>query len=127
MSDEIGMIYDEVGEEAIRGLVSVFYKQVPNDDLLGPMYPKDDMEGAEKRLADFIIFRLGGPDMYLQERGHPRLRMRHMPFKIGLAERNRWMQMMQLAMDEVAFPESIKPKLLAFFGMVADAMVNKAE
>ena len=87
-------VLSQIGEEGISNLVSSFYRRVKVDDILGPLYPKDDWDGAEERLADFLIFRCGGSDKYIQERGHPRLRMRHIPFKIGLAERDRWIKLM---------------------------------
>nr|WP_245846456.1 globin [Prosthecobacter debontii] len=97
------------------------------DDLIGPMYPPDDWDGAEKRLADFLIYRLGGPETYLQERGHPRLRGRHMPFSIGLAERDRWLDLMGASMREVEIPLEHVPLLGAFFAQIADFMRNREE
>jgi truncated hemoglobin YjbI len=88
LMDEIGQLYGQVGETRLREMVTAFYQKVRVDDLIGPMYPDQDWEGAEKRLADFIVYRFGGPQTYLEERGHPRLRGRHMPFAIGEAERD---------------------------------------
>lgn len=82
-------VYTLVGEEGFRRLVAAFYRQIPGDPILGPMYPADDLEGAEERLRDFLIFRFGGPTTYLAKRGHPRLRMRHAPFAVGPAARDR--------------------------------------
>ncbi len=79
------MIYAQIGEEGFARLVTAFYKQVPADDILGPMYPADDLPGAEERLRDFLVGRFGGPQRYIESRGHPRLRMRHMPFKLDQA------------------------------------------
>src|SRR5437667_91761 len=67
-------VYGIIGEGGFERLIAAFYRQVPGDDILGPMYPADDLEGAERRLRDFLIFRFGGPQRYLAERGHPRLR-----------------------------------------------------
>ena len=78
-------IYDRIGEAGFATLVRGFYRQVPGDAVLGPMYPKDDLAGAEVRLRDFLIGRFGGPPRYVEERGHPRLRMRHAPFAINHA------------------------------------------
>ena len=81
-------VYAAIGEEGFARLVRGFYQQVPHDPVLGPMYPKDDLPGAEQRLRDFLVGRFGGPPRYIEERGHPRLRMRHMPFVIDGAARN---------------------------------------
>ena len=114
----------EFGEEGFTKLVAAFYQRVKSDDLLAPMYPNSDWEGAEKRLRDFLIYRFGGSDRYIEERGHPRLRMRHAPFKIGIPERDRWLEIMELAMDEVQVPKSILLNLRTFFQNVADFMRN---
>ena len=97
-------VYGAIGEDGFQRLVAAFYRQVPGDDILGPMYPKDDMHGAEERLRDFLIFRFGGPQRYIEQRGHPRLRMRHAPFAVGQAARDRWMQLMDRALSEAALP-----------------------
>ena len=93
-----GDIYKQIGEEGFERLVAAFYKQVPGDDILGAMYPKDDLPGAEQRLRDFLVGRFGGPPRYMEQRGHPRLRARHLPFRIGIAERDRWVELMTAAM-----------------------------
>ena len=115
----------EFGETEITALVAAFYRRVRTDDLIGPMYPDNDWEGAEKRLRDFLIFRFGGSDRYIQERGHPRLRMRHAPFAIGIPERDRWLELMDEAMVETKVPGSVTLNLKTFFGQVADFMRNK--
>jgi len=115
------------GEDGIRGMVRAFYVRVQQDDLLGPMYPNDDWEGAEERLAEFLLFRLGSSERYLEMRGHPRLRMRHAPFQIGIAERDRWLELMAAAMDEVKIPEVARQFFDPFFAQVADFMRNQAE
>lgn len=125
--DAVGSLYHDLGEERLRALVAAFYRRVRADDLIGPMYPPDDWEGAEKRLADFLIYRLGGPQTYLQERGHPRLRGRHMPFSIGIAERDRWLDLMGASMREVEIPAEHAPLLGAFFAQIADFMRNREE
>ena len=84
-----GDVYSRIGEDGFQRLVAAFYAQVPGDDILGPMYPKEDMHGAEERLRDFLIGRFGGPRRYEERRGHPRLRMRHMPFQLDQASRDR--------------------------------------
>ena len=117
-------IYQQLGEAGITDMVAAFYKRIPEDDLIGPMYPADDMAGSEKRLRDFLIFRFGGPQDYIEQRGHPRLRMRHVPFKIGLAERDRWLSLMDAALEEAAIPEPAATTLREFFAPTADFMRN---
>ena len=117
-------VYDSIGHDGFQRLVAAFYRRVRQDDLIGPMYPADDWEGAEKRLRDFLIFRFGGPQDYIEQRGHPRLRMRHVPFKIGLAERDRWLSLMDAALDETAIPEPAATALREFFAPTADFMRN---
>lgn len=125
LMDEIGQLYGQVGETRLREMVAAFYQKVRVDDLIGPMYPDQDWEGAEKRLADFIVYRFGGPQTYLEERGHPRLRGRHMPFAIGEAERDRWMKLMTEAMSEVEVPEEHAEVIRLFFAQVAEMMRNR--
>jgi hemoglobin len=120
-------VYQELGESGIHDFVAAFYRRVRTDEVIGPMYPPDDWQGSEKRLRDFLVFRFGGPDTYIQERGHPRLRMRHAPFSIGTAERDRWLELMAAAMDETGVPEGAREKLGTFFAQVADFMRNRAE
>lgn len=123
--DEISTLCARVGEPKLRDMVTAFYRRVREDDLIGKMYPADDWAGAEKRLADFIVYRFGGPQTYIEERGHPRLRGRHMPFSIGEAERDRWMKLMGEAMQEVEVPEADAPVIGSFFAQVADMMRNR--
>lgn len=115
----------EFGETEIAALVAAFYRRIRTDELIGPMYPDDDWEGSEKRLRDFLIYRFGGSDRYIQERGHPRLRMRHAPFSIGIPERDRWLELMDEAMVETKVPGSVTLNLKTFFGQVADFMRNR--
>ncbi len=118
-------ILEQLGEDGVRDLVAAFYRRVRGDDLLGPMYPDDDWEGAEARLAGFLVYRFGGSDAYIRERGHPRLRARHMPFAIGEAERDRWRELMRSAMQEREVPEPARGELDGFFAQVADMMRNR--
>lgn len=80
-------VYREIGEGGFHRLVAAFYRQVPGDSILAPMYPGEDLAGAERRMRLFLIGRFGGPPTYIEERGHPRLRMRHLPFQINQAAR----------------------------------------
>jgi hemoglobin len=118
-------VYTALGEEGFERLIHAFYAKIPQDDILGPLYPKADFAGAEKRLRDFLIFRFGGPQRYIEERGHPRLRMRHAPFPVNDAARNRWMELMTQALDEASLPAEAKQILLGYFDSTATAMVNK--
>jgi hemoglobin len=118
-------IYSAIGQEGFERLAAGFYRQVPGDDILGPIYPADDLPGAEQRLRDFLIGRFGGPPVYIEQRGHPRLRMRHAPFSIGQAERDRWVQLMIRAMDEAALPEEVHRVLKAFFESTATFLLNQ--
>lgn len=119
-----GEVYARIGEDGFARLVRAFYAQVPGDDILGPMYPADDLEGAEERLRDFLVGRFGGPPRYMEQRGHPRLRMRHMPFAVDMAARNRWVALMDAALAEAALPPEAVAVLQPFFHHMATFMVN---
>ena len=116
-----------IGEEGFARLIAAFYRRVPQDDILGPMYPREDLAGAEQRLRDFLIFRFGGPQRYIEERGHPRLRMRHARFPIGNAARDRWMELMNQALEEADLPPEAVEVLRPFFGGTATFLINQAE
>ncbi|MEY3895406.1 MAG: hypothetical protein RLZZ214_925 [Verrucomicrobiota bacterium] len=115
------------GENGIRQMVAVFYRRVRTDELIGPMYPEDDWDGSEQRLAEFLLFRLGASTRYLETRGHPKLRIRHITFKIGVAERDRWLELMSAAMEETGVPAEARGFLDPFFAQVADFMRNQAD
>jgi hemoglobin len=118
-------IYAVIGEEGFERLVAAFYRQVPADEVLGPLYPKQDLEGAERRLRDFLLFRFGGPATYIETRGHPRLRMRHAPFAIGTAARDRWVELMNRALEEAELPGEVRDTLREFFGNTATFLMNR--
>ena len=120
-------IWGELGEKGFANLVSAFYQRVRKDDLIGPMYPDDDWDGSEERLRDFLCFRFGAVMRYQEKRGHPRLRMRHMPYRIGIKERDRWMELMGGALDETVTHEEVREALRSFFAGVADFMRNRPE
>ena len=124
VADEI-LVYEQIGEEGFARLVHAFYAQVPADDILGAMYPKDDLAGAEERLRDFLVGRFGGPDRYIQQRGHPRLRQRHAPFVVNQQGRDRWVALMNRALDEAALPEAATATLRTFFDEAATFMINR--
>ena len=118
-------VYAQVGEEGLARLVAAFYRQVPTDPILGPMYPPDDLAGAEERLRDFLVGRFGGPPRYIERRGHPRLRMRHAPFPITAAARDRWLHLMTQALDEAHLPEGPAAAIRGFFDEVATMLINR--
>ena len=124
MNIDENKIYSEIGDDGFMRLVRAFYAQVPGDDILGAMYPTDDLKGAEERLRNFLIFRFGGPDHYIQQRGHPRLRQRHAPFVVDQRGRDRWVELMDRALDEAALPERATKTLRAFFHEAATFMIN---
>ena len=119
-----GEIYKQIGEEGFERLVRAFYAQVPGDDILGPMYPADDLAGAEERLREFLVGRFGGPQRYIEQRGHPRLRMRHMPFKLDQRARDRWVQLMERALAEAKLPAESEKLLCDFFHHMASFLMN---
>lgn len=114
-----------LGREVLAAVVAGFYRRVPEDPILGPMYPEDDIEGAAERLRDFLFYRLGGPSDYLQKRGHPRLRMRHAPFAVDQAARDRWVALMTESMVEQQIPEDVRDYLVGFLGDIATFLVNR--
>ena len=118
-------VYQAIGEDGFVRLVAAFYRQIAHDPILGPMYPADDLAGAEERLRDFLLFRFGGPVRYLETRGHPRLRMRHNPFAITEVARNRWVEIMSRAMEESALPAEAAAILSDFFANTATFLRNR--
>jgi hemoglobin len=118
-------VYSVIGAEGFTRLVGAFYRQVPQDDILGPMYPPHDLQGAAERLRDFLTYRFGGPQTYIEQRGHPRLRARHAPFAIDQAARDRWMQLMNNAFGEAALPEEAEQVLRKFFDGMSSFMINR--
>jgi hemoglobin len=118
-------VYSVIGHAGFERLTDSFYRQVPDDDILGPMYPAHDLEGARQRLRDFLVFRFGGPQTYIDQRGHPRLRARHAPFAIGQAARDRWLQLMTRALDEAALPDEPRQILQSFFESTTTFLKNR--
>jgi hemoglobin len=118
-------VHSLIGDEGFARLVAAFYRRVPGDQILGAMYPKHDLAAAEVRLRDFLIQRFGGPDVYSQQRGHPRLRMRHGPFQIDKKARDRWIALMEQALAETQLPEDVTKSLRAFFDDAATFMINR--
>ena len=119
-------VYEQVGGEPFFvALVDRFYQGVEEDPILKPMYPEDDMEGARRRLHLFLMQYWGGPGTYSEERGHPRLRARHMPFPIGQDARDAWMKHMILSLEESEAPDEVKQTMLNYFDQVATFMMNR--
>ncbi len=126
MTDAELPIYQLLGEDCLRAIVAGFYRRVPQDPILGPMYPPHDLAGAEHRLRTFLTYRFGGPPDYLRERGHPRLRMRHMPFVVDQRARDRWMELMMAAIDEQPATAPHRAYLEKFLGDIATFLMNSA-
>lgn len=118
-------VYAAIGDDGFTRLIAAFYRRVATDDILAAMYPKDDLPGAEARLRRFLVQRFGGPDLYSQQRGHPRLRMRHAPFAIDRVGRDRWVELMEQALAEVRLPPAAEHALRKFFHDAATFMINR--
>jgi len=121
-------LYDEVGgEPTFRKIIGRFYAEVAKDDVLRALYPEEDLGPAEERLRLFVMQYWGGPPTYSEQRGHPRLRMRHHPFKIGPQERDAWLRAMRVAVDEAQLPEPAREQLWDYFESTAEFLVNSPE
>jgi hemoglobin len=126
--DAQGNFWREVGgRPTFERLVRRFYEGVADDDVLRPMYPEDDMEGAVQRLTGFLEQYWGGPTTYSEQRGHPRLRMRHMPFKVNPDARDRWLEHMRVAVEELELSPMHQGMLWGYLERAAHAMVNTFE
>lgn len=122
--DPVSKIYESLGsDEPFFKLVEEFYAGVQTDTLLRPMYP-EDLTKPKENLALFLIQRCGGRGTYSQERGHPRMRQRHMPFKIGMPERDAWLKNMDTALSKVPEFASHREVLDQFFVQFATFMIN---
>lgn len=117
-------IYSLIGEEGFEKLVAAFYRQVPGDPVLGPMYPAKDFAGAQLRLREFLIQRFGGPDRYSRQRGHPALRRRHARFTINEEAKGRWLQLMERALQETDLAPAAVGPLRKFFHEAAAFLIN---
>jgi hemoglobin len=117
--------YDEIGgHDTFVLLVARFYQAVRDDPTLRDLYPEEDLGPAEIRLRMFLEQYWGGPRTYSDQRGHPRLRMRHAPFRIGLAERDAWLAAMTFALDGIELDDAQRRRLWDYLTMAADSMVN---
>jgi len=112
------------GEPTFRDLVGRFYARVAMDPVLRAVYPDEDLSGATERLTLFLIQYWGGPSTYSQQRGHPRLRLRHQPFAIGQRERDAWLGHMTAAVDSLDLTPAVSKALLDYFDAASTAMIN---
>ena len=120
--------FDQVGgEKFFADLVSQFYAVVATDSVLRPMYPETDMKGAATRLQWFLEQYWGGPSTYQENRGHPRLRMRHAEFHIDSSARDAWLNAMRQAVDNMEMDSGLREQLWGYFEMAAHSMVNQPD
>ncbi|MBO8184995.1 MULTISPECIES: globin [Streptomyces] len=125
---ETQTFYEQVGgEETFRRLVHRFYQGVAEDPLLRPMYPEEDLGPAEERLTLFLMQYWGGPRTYSDARGHPRLRMRHAPFKVDQAAHDAWLRHMRDAVDSLELPEHLEAQLWKYLVYAAGSLINSAD
>ena len=118
-------MYDAVGGTPFFAeLVSRFYERVERDAVLRPLYPDDDLTAAREHLTGFLVQYWGGPTTYSEQRGHPRLRMRHARFQIGPTERDAWYRAMAASVVELDLDVAIERRMLDYFAMAADHLVN---
>lgn len=123
----VGFWHQVGGRPTFERLVRRFYAGVATDPVLRPMYPEEDLEGAIQRLTGFLEQYWGGPTTYSDERGHPRLRMRHLPFRVNPEARDRWLAHMRVAVEELALPPMHEEMLWGYLERAAHAMVNSFE
>jgi hemoglobin len=117
--------YDAVGgHETFRRLVAAFYRRVSTDEVLRPLYPEADLGSAEERLRMFLEQYWGGPRTYTEIRGHPRLRQRHVPFRIDAAARDAWLARMREAFDEIGLQPAADRELWDYLVLAAGMLVN---
>ena len=122
---EAQTFYDAVGgAETFRKLIAAFYRRVPDDPILGAMYPADDLAGAEERLRMFLEQYWGGPTTYSEQRGHPRLGMRHAPFAVTTDQRDRWLVHFKDALDEAGLAPEHFDKFWEYVVRAAHFLVN---
>ena len=125
MNEEVDFYNKMGGEKNFRELTKRFYENVQKSPVLKPMYPADDMEGSGRRLRMFLEQYWGGPSTYSEERGHPRLRMRHAPFHISKVEHDVWLQCMHAALIDLDMAEDMKEELWTYFQYAANSMINQ--
>ncbi|NLG56641.1 MAG: globin [Rhodococcus sp.] len=128
MSEQQQSFYDAVGgAQTFRKLTARFYEEVAKDEIVRPLYPEEDLGPAERRMRMFLEQYWGGPHTYSEERGHPRLRMRHHPYKIGPLERDAWLRCMFVAIDSIdeqTLDAAHRKALTDYMTMAADSLMN---
>jgi hemoglobin len=127
MSQPVSFYEAVGGEEFFTRLVHRFYQGVADDPLMRSMYPEEDLGPAEERMALFLIQYWGGPRTYSERRGHPRLRMRHAPFRVDQAAHDAWLRHMRAAVDTLHLREDLEEQLWAYFVAMAAVMINTPE
>lgn len=124
MNTQPRTVYEQLGDSGFEQLVAAFYRRISVDPVIGPFYAPHELPAAERRLRMFLIQYWGGPGTYSEERGHPRLKMRHQPYRIGEAQRVAWLKAMFGAMDEVGIPEPSYSAMRTYFESGAAFMMN---
>ncbi|GAC1314761.1 MAG: globin [Chloroflexota bacterium] len=125
LDSQAGTLFERVGgAHFFTTLVDTFYAGVANDPVLRPLYP-DDLTGPSRHLALFLMQYWGGPKTYADERGHPRLRMRHFPFAIGVPQRDAWLRHMLDAVDHSSASDKDRAALRAYFELSATSLINR--
>jgi len=120
-------VFSLIGEEGFAQLTAAFYRRVAEDTVLRPLYPEPDLQAAEQRLRDFLVFRFGGPPRYIEQRGHPALRMRHAPFAVTQVAHDHWLAAMDEAFQESELDPAAETALRTFFVEAAAFLINRAE
>lgn len=130
--DPVSQVFAQVGQQEIEHLVEGFYRGVKEDPVIGPMYleavktrGEEDLSGATMRLKEYLVGRFGGPPVYVEKYGHPRLRARHFPFPVDQDGRDRWIAIMNKSLEERAFPKEVDETLRGFFANLSVHMINK--
>ena len=118
-------IYELLGEDYFHRLAAAFYEGVREDEVLLPMYPEEDLSGAQDRLTWFLIQYFGGPALFNQNRGAPMLRRRHMPYEVTEEAQEHWLTCMSRALDTAETPETVRPQMESYFTRAAAAMRNR--
>jgi hemoglobin len=124
VSDPLSFYTEVGGAPVFDKIVSRFYEEVARDEVLRPLYPDEDLGPAEQRLRMFLEQYWGGPRTYSDQRGHPRLRMRHNPFRIGPMERDAWLRCMRIAVDEAGLDDEHRAQLWQYLQYAAISMMN---
>ncbi|WP_183095174.1 globin [Nocardioides stalactiti] len=125
MTEAAETFYEEIGGfETFRRIVARFYEGVAGDEVLRPLYPEEDLGPAEERFLLFLVQYWGGPTTYSEQRGHPRLRMRHAPFPVDEAARDRWLVHFRAALDSVGLTPEQDAQFWAYVTHAATFMIN---